>query len=312
MYSLNMYKLVSTIFGCMLAAVEVLLNSAAAAKNGDWFQLGVIATAIITAAGAAAIPIAERAWQNGSRVKSLALVFLFFPLVLALSFTSGLERTSSQKDAKLAANVASANKSKVAQATYDVALAARERECHGRRNGTTACKRAERALLRITSTTVANITGMAQGFEDGASRRLAAALSFLGANEDNVRMWLPFVMPTALLLGGFLFIAIGISPDREQKYTPKAEIVQVEVPTTVTVPEPKTEREARDWFVNRISRSSGRKLDGVPLRVLAGECGVPHSTLAAWVQRWGENGTIVISRDGRIASYSLPSIRAVV
>ena len=303
------WRWVATFFGTLLAGAEVALNAAHAAGGGSWMQLPVIVTALVTAAGAAALPIAERAWGQGDRIKALALTFVFFPLVLMLSFTSGLQRTSSTQDARLANLTASAKKDKISNIAFESALKAKKRECRGRRNGTTACKRAEKAFLRVSGMAVSNITGTVQGMEDGAVRRIADALAFMGVETSTVRQWLPFVMPFALLTGAFLLIAIGFSPGKREPEKAPAPVDEP-LPTTAA-PLSRTEEEARQWLIRKIM-IAGRSLTGYTLRELSRESRVPHSTLAIWVRRWEEAGHVEIVRNGRQTTYRLPRMREVV
>ncbi len=296
------WRVVATFFGIGLTGVEIVLNAGHQAGGGNYFQPMVIAVVIITAAGAAAIPIAKRAWRAGAKWEAAALAVAFLPLVLAISFTSVVDRVSSRKDGEVAATRASSKKEGLAQTLYDDAVATRNRDCEGKRNGSPACKRAEAKVADAGKALGSNITEASQQLEDGLANRLAGLLSSLGATEEWVRRYVPLLLPTALLLGGFLFLAIGLAP---LPGTPVLEAPRA----SLTIAGFATKAQALERLTQLAMRSkAGHRFMSV--RGLAQDVGAHPASFHLWFREW-RSTKFVVDRDGKAQILRLAKIRVV-
>jgi len=299
----HMWRVVATFFGICLAACEVWLNATFQANGGSFGQPQVIATIMITLAGVAAIPIAERAWESGSKWKAGALLFLFFPIVMALSFTSSLDRVGSHRDNKSAEQRSSAKKENLAQTLYDEAVAVKTRDCEGKKDGSPACKKAEGEVRKAGQALETSITTAAQNFEDGMATRIAGILSFLGVNAEWVHMYVPLLMPTGLSVGGVLLLAIGLSP----------------MPGVPLRGEPEPSGEAprltpRGLALHRlvelVTKAGPKGYRFRSKRSLAFAIGAAPASFNLWLAEW-ERDKFDLSRDGKFYVLRLSKIRVV-
>lgn len=298
-------KALASILGVAMVAPECWLNADYIAQGGNWAQPMVLATLVITIAGAAALPIAERVGKSGQPAKALALACIFFPIVAAFSFATSTERSGARRDAIVANHQATAENRGLSAKIVKDAENIRDRECANKHNGTTACKRAEIALTGARNGLKNDVTTAAQALEDGAVARLATLLSALGVSERGLQLYLPLLMPFALLSGGFLFLAVGFAPGREPpaSETPvKAEIA----PAARAV----SETEALTAVIKLVMAAHERKLS-VPSRgKLAEMVGAAPTSMKRWLKKW-DGDKLVLREDGGQIILALATIRRV-
>lgn len=307
------WKAVATAFGVSLAGVEVVLNASFTANGGSLTQPMVIASVIITAAGASALPIAMRAWSTGSRGLAMLLGGMFLPLALAISFTSALERSGDRRDTELAAHRASNRQESLAQQTYADALRTKNRECTDRKDGSPICRSSERALAAAATKLDGRITTTAQKVEDGMAHRLATVLFFMGVNEEGVQLYVPLLTPAALLLGGFLFLAIGLSPAPETPVTgdPGGLPERCPVlPPPATMSRLRSKTEVLESLKSRVMQAGERGYPFRSRRALAKELNAAPASFNNWLTEW-ERNAFVINESGKEFVLKLKSLRGV-
>lgn len=278
-------KILATLFGGAFCGVEIWLNAEHTAASSGWGSSLVAATILATAGAAAALPFMERAWAGHSRVKATGF-FILFMLMAGFSMATSAGRLGTKHDAEVVKAKTHNAIIPLKQNALRAAQKTVESEC--RKRGP-RCRDAEKLVQKLISELQAAPVTIV---EDRTAQRIAAS---------------PLLLPLAMQLGGFLFIAYGLAPRRE---TPVMEAKPPEkVVETVTIPAAKSERDALQWFTRRIQRAEKQTLSGASIRQLSSECGIPHSTLSLWIRQWEKNGEVEVSRNGRKATYSLPRLR---
>lgn len=199
-------KVAATLAALPLIAAETALNAEHLAHAGGWLSTLVAGAIGATIAAAAALPIAERAVAQGCWLKAAGLA-IFFAAMLAFSFSTSVGRVGSQADGDLAAAQSHNGKLMLAREAYQAATATQEAECGSGRGP--RCRAAETAL---TAAREALQAAPAAKAENAMAKRLAAAS---GLSEATVALYQPLIFPLALQLGGFVFLAYGLSPRRE-------------------------------------------------------------------------------------------------
>lgn len=304
------WRKVASVFGIFLVGVETLLNATASTVSGP---ISVIATVIITMAGAAAVPIAMRAWHAGSKPSAVALLVVFVPLVLVVSFVSGIERVGDKMDKAVNTGRADAKKELIAGSAYDAALAIKQRDCgatkkeYEKLGDTTSCRRAEKKLLELSGAYQDKITGSAGEFEHGTAKRIAAVLSFAGVSEESIQLYLPAVWPAALLTGGFLFIGLGFGHAPEV-HEP---VIVARTEPSVVVPEVgNIQKDAALAAVLELIRRGGGSLTIKSGRELAGMIGAAPASMALWLRQWESTHLLIVRAKGKL-TITAARVRAV-
>ena len=295
------WRVIAIIFGVSLTSVEIALNTTYMAAGGDWFQPMAIATALVTASGTIAIPIAKRAWRTGAKVEGALLVAFFLPIVLLFSFTASLERAGTRRDNQLAETRTDARRQTLAQETYNSALTAKTRDCADRKDGTPVCRRAESVLTKANLVLQSNLSNAAQRFEDGLATRLTAILSHW-IDERQVELYVPILMPVALLLGGFLFLGIGLSPGPEKPVTEAPEL-----------PHAGSGFATKDQALERLVRLATHSKGGhrfTSVRGLAKTVNAHPASFALWFREW-RGKKFAVDSEGKTSLLRLAKIRAV-
>jgi hypothetical protein len=152
---------------------------------------------------AATPPFAERTAKAGEPAKAAAL-WLFFALAVSFSLIASITRAGGHRDAQAAATQQSNIKTRLANEAYETAVANRVAECASGRGP--RCRAAEVILAEAR-----RALGQAGPIRtaDPAAERLA---TLLGIREASVALYSPLALPLGLELGGFAFLATGLSP----------------------------------------------------------------------------------------------------
>jgi hypothetical protein len=198
-----LWKVGATAGGAALTGTAVWLNAEHIAASEGWFSPLVLAGIFVTLCAAATPPFAERAAKTGQPAKAAAL-WLFFALAVSFSLIASITRAGGHRDAQVAATQQSNTKTHLANEAYETAVANRLAECASGRGP--RCRAAEVAL-----TEARNALGQAGPIRtaDPAADRLA---TLLGVSEASVALYSPLALPVGLELGGFIFLATGLSP----------------------------------------------------------------------------------------------------
>jgi hypothetical protein len=213
-HSLPLDKIAATLAAIPLIAAETGLNAEHIANTAGWMSTLVAGAIGATIAAAAALPIAERALVRGYYLKAAGLG-LFFAIMLAFSFSTSVSRVGSKADGDGASSRSHNAKLELAKEAYEAARGTQQAECASGRGP--LCRKAEDAL---TAARAALQTAPAAKAEASMETRLAAAT---GLSVATVALYQPLLFPLALQLGGFFFLAYGLSPIREIKPAVKIE-----------------------------------------------------------------------------------------
>jgi hypothetical protein len=297
-------KGIAATFGISLVAVETWLNAEYIGQGTGLFSPMVVGTIAITLAGAAAIPFGERLLRQGQWLKAAGLICIFFPLVAALSFSSSLERSGTRRDTDVASHHVAAVKKDLAKQGLEDAQRVRDAEC-GKRGP--RCRAAEKAVDEARTALNGNLTTTAQSLEDGMATRIAGLLSFMGVSEKGIALYQPLLMPFSLLVGGFLFIAVGFAP----AHLAKAEITTTtpEVETEKEVVKPKIKMTPKHQALVKLqilAYSSPNNRFVASYDKLAAEFGVKRATFYDWAQSWKNAGEIEIKSSGKTTEFRSP------
>ena len=205
--STPIWKVAATAGGTALTASAVWMNAEHIAAGDGWASPLVFAGVVVTLCAAVTPPFAERSFRSGQWGKGAAL-WLFFALAVAFSLTASIGRSSVHKDAETAEAGRSNLTASLAQEGYLTAQKAAEAECASGRGR--ECRKKEAAL---EDTRRALQAAPAVKAADPGSQRLA---SVLGVSEATVSLYSPLALPLGLELGGFIFLATGLSPRRRE------------------------------------------------------------------------------------------------
>lgn len=207
-------KYVATGVGITLCGVETWLNAEHIAKTEGLVSSLVAAVVVASIGAAAALPLAERAAKASQKAKALGLA-LFFLLMVCFSFSASVDRVGGKKDGEIAAARTDNNRVALAREAYTTAQKAAEAECAKIRG--TRCRAAEKTASEARKSLAEK---PAERVEDSMAKRISAAMPFLTA--EDVELYQPLVLPLALQLGGFLMLALGLSPKERIEPKPKA------------------------------------------------------------------------------------------
>jgi hypothetical protein len=198
-----LWKVGATAGGAALTGTAVWLNAEHAAMSEGWFSPLVLAGIFVTLCAAATPPFAERAAKTGQPVKAAAL-WLFFALAVSFSLTASITRAGGNRDAQTAATQQHNIKSRLANEAYETAVANRVAECASGRGP--RCRAAE-----VTLAEARRVLGQAEAIRsaDPAAQRLAV---LFGVSEASIALYSPLALPLGSELGGFVFLATGLSP----------------------------------------------------------------------------------------------------
>jgi hypothetical protein len=218
-----LWKVGATAGGAALTGTAVWLNAEHIAASEGWFSPLVLAGIFVTLCAAATPPFAERAAKAGQPAKAAAL-WLFFALAVSFSLIASITRAGGLRDAQVATTQQSNIKTRLANEAYETAVANQVAECASGRGP--RCRAAEVILAEAR-----RALGQAGPIRsaDPAAERLA---TLLGISEASVGLYSPLALPLGLELGGFAFLATGLSPrntrqvsrPKRARRTPKAKV----------------------------------------------------------------------------------------
>ncbi|HVQ43853.1 MAG TPA: hypothetical protein VMT30_02715 [Candidatus Saccharimonadia bacterium] len=200
------WKIPAVIGGTCLTATAVWLNAEHVATSEGWNSPLVAAGIIVTICAASTPPLAERAMKSGQPAKAVML-WLFFMLAVGFSLSASITRSSGYVSGKVTTAETINRTAKLADEAYTAAKRSMEAECAKRGN---RCRDMERKVdeARKTLTTTKPVQAV-----DAGSDRLAAVL---GIDETKVQLYVPLLLPLGLEIGGFIFLAFGLSPRRRE------------------------------------------------------------------------------------------------
>jgi len=168
----------------------------------SWEHFRDPAAPILTMAAALTLPFAEIAWQHKRRALSFGLGALTV-LLITIAFTAALERTASQRDAKVGEKRDGNSAITETRAALAKIEASAKAEC-GKRGPECRKLEAEERTLRK------ELAGLgAEKIADSMGSRMAQVLPLTQAQIALVQ---PMLLPVALQLGGILFLAFAAAP----------------------------------------------------------------------------------------------------
>jgi hypothetical protein len=201
-------KFVATGTGLALCAVDTALNAEHIAHVEGWASSLVAAVVVASIGAAAALPLAERAAKTRQAAKAAGLA-LFFLVMVTFSFCASVERIGGKRDGETASARSDNERIKLLREGYDAAKKTADAECA--KGQTKRCRTAEEAVNKARE----GLTSKpAERVVDSMAVRISAALPFLTAAD--VELYQPLVLPFGLQLGGFLMLALGLSPRRTE------------------------------------------------------------------------------------------------
>jgi hypothetical protein len=175
-----------------------------------------LAAVVVASIGAsAALPLAERAAKTRQAAKAVGLA-LFFVVMVAFSFCASVERIGGKRDGETASARSDNERVKLLREGYNAAKKTADAECakgQGKK-----CRAAEDAVTKARESLSAK---PAERVVDSMAVRISAALPFMTA--EAVELYQPLVLPFGLQLGGFLMLALGLSPALVVKPAPEVE-----------------------------------------------------------------------------------------
>jgi hypothetical protein len=197
------WKASATVGGAALTGTAVWLNAEHVANSEGWFSPLVLAGIFVTLCAAATPPLAERAAKTGQFAKAVVL-WLFFALAVSFSLTASITRSGGHRDTQVVAVERGNVTARLAKDAYAIAVANRNAECASGRGP--KCREAETHLSQARNSLRSAAPIRAA---DPAAERLA---TLLGVSEAAVALYSPIALPLGLELGGFIFLATGLSP----------------------------------------------------------------------------------------------------
>ena len=212
--NIPLMKFVATGVGIALCGVEFWLNAEHVAHVEGWASSLVAAVVVASIGAAAALPLAERAAKARQAAKAAGLA-LFFLLMVAFSFCASVERIGGKRDGETAAARADNTRVVLMREGYEAAQKTAAAEC-AKSQASRKCRAAEEAVTKAREGLASK---PAERVVDSMAVRISAALPFLTAAD--VELYQPLVLPLGLQLGGFLMLALGLSP-RHREPEPKA------------------------------------------------------------------------------------------
>ncbi len=198
-----LWKATATVGGAALTGTAVWLNAEHVAASEGWFSPLVLAGIFVTLCAAATPPLAERTAMTGQPIKAVVL-WLFFALAMSFSLTASITRSGGHRDTQVAEIERGNIAAQLANDAYAIAVATRGAECASGRGP--KCREAETQLrqARRAFRLAAPIRAA-----DPVAERLA---NVLGVSQAAVALYSPMALPLGLELGGFIFLATGLSP----------------------------------------------------------------------------------------------------
>jgi hypothetical protein len=204
--TIPVWKIAATVGGSALTGAAVWLNATYIAHTEGWGSPLVTAGIIVTLCAAVTPPFAERAAKAGQSAKAV-LLWTFFALAVSFSLSASIARSSGYASGKVA-TVEQANEGvKLAKEAYETAKQTQQDECKKRG---ARCRAAEDAVTAARSALATDAP--VQSADPGADR-LAAVL---GIQSSTVQLYVPLLLPLGLELGGFIFLAAGLTPRRRE------------------------------------------------------------------------------------------------
>jgi len=177
----------------------VWLNAEHIAHAEGWASPLVLAGVLTTLCACLTSPAAERCARDAQPLKA-ACLWLFFGLAVTFSLTASIARSGGHRDAEVADAEAANMRAALAREAYQDAKMAKDAECKSGRGK--LCRKAEDTLEAARQT-------LAVKTADPGAERVAAVLAIEPAT---VALYSPFALPLGLELGGFIFLAVGLSP----------------------------------------------------------------------------------------------------
>lgn len=224
MPSISHWKVAATLGGAALTASAVWLNAQHVAQAEGLASPLVLASVITTICAAMTPPFAERYARGGEWFKAICL-WLFFVLAVAFSLSVSIGRAGGHRDAEVAEGETVNTRAQIAREAYESALADVREACPLPRG---RCRRA-RAALSLARAALGSAP--AARTADPAAQRIA---SILHVSEASVALYQPLALPFALELGGFIFLAVGLSPRRKERRKPIQVAMAVRKPVAIT------------------------------------------------------------------------------
>jgi hypothetical protein len=279
MQNLSFAKIAATIGGTGLAASAVWLNAEHVAAAEGWHSSLVVAGIIVTLCAASAPPLAERAAKTGQPLKA-AMLWVFFLLAVGFSLSASIGRSSGYVAGKAAAAEQSNDAARLAKEAYAAAKATQEAEC-GKRGP--RCRAAEEA---VTEARNALVRAAPMQSSDPGAERLAAVL---GVDERQVQLYAPLLLPLGLELGGYIFLAFGLSPACQRKdetvaaepITMAAELAAKPDDGIATPPQAAAKSGTKAYYLQRLEREHPT----VAARVAADELSVYAASIATGLRK---------------------------
>jgi hypothetical protein len=201
------WKAAATTGGAALTGTAVWLNAEHVAASEGWISPLVLAGIFVTLCAAATPPLAERAAKTGQPAKAVVL-WLFFALAVSFSLIASITCSGGYRDTQVAEVERDNIAARLAKDAYAIAASNRSAECANGRGP--KCREAETQLRQARSALRSSAPIRAA---DPAAQRLA---TLFGVSEAAVALYSPMALPLGLELGGFIFLAIGLSPSGQQ------------------------------------------------------------------------------------------------
>lgn len=206
--------------GALLVGTDTWLSAGHAWHVDGGLGSLTVAIVVTTLGAACAIPLAERAWAAGRYIKATGLALFFFVMV-CFSFSASIDRVATVRDDAIAEREATnAAHALALQALEDArqnladSQSAAEAECATGIGRNCRTQRAEvnAARSRVDLAMAQLARAGAPKVEDPMASRLSAVLPFLTAEQ--IQIFQPLLLPFGLQIGGFLFIALGLQPNK--------------------------------------------------------------------------------------------------
>jgi hypothetical protein len=204
------WKVAATTGGTALTGTAVWLNAEHIAASEGWLSPLVLAGIFVTLCAAATPPLAERATKTCQPAKAVVL-WLFFAIAVSFSLIASITRSGGHRDTQVAEVERANMAARLARHAYEIAVTEHSVECARRRSP--KCRAAKTTLSQARTALSLNASIRVA---DPAAERLG---SLLGISHNAVALYSPLALPLGLELGGFAFLAIGLSPRAKQRVT---------------------------------------------------------------------------------------------
>jgi hypothetical protein len=271
-YPIPYWKFAATAGGAALTGAAVWLNAEHIAHAEGWESPLVLAGVLTTLCAALTPPAVERCAKDGQLFKA-ACLWLFFLLAVAFSQSASIGRASGHRDSQVADGEAANIRAQIAQEAYAAAKETVADECAKRGP---LCRKAEAALAMARSQLSA---APAARVADPAAQRIA---NILGVSQASVALYSPLALPSALELGGFIFLAVGLAPRRRKRDEDAVRPAQAAIahPVAKALPAP-AKAGTRAYYLQRLEREFPR----LAAQVADGVMSVYQATVMAGLRK---------------------------